>query len=99
MAHDFGIMNKRTRRTEWFFGYANALMYRAFGEEQHNAGCSGDGAEVIKTFQETKEALDKAIAEFDQMGYPDPTRLDEIKAFRKAMNEDEPTDLYVVGFQ
>ena len=77
MAHDFGIRNTKRKEYAYFFGYANGLMYEAFGEQKHNAIFSGDNGTEIKTREETEKALDYAIKTFDGMGYPDPSRLDK----------------------
>lgn len=98
MAHDFGIRNTKKKEFYFFFGYADGLMYRAFGEEKHDAFVSGDNGTEIKTKAETERALDMAISEFNSMDYPDPDRMDEIKQFRKEMEEDEPTDTYEVWY-
>lgn len=98
MAHDFGIRNKKNDKWSFFFGYANGIMYDAFGEQKHNFGISGDGGRETKTKQDVMFALDDAIAEFDRMNYPDPTRLDEIKKFRKDMKSDEDTDTYEIWY-
>ena len=98
MAHDFGIRNTKKKGFSYFFGYAEGLMYRAFGEEKHNRGISGDNGTEIKTKAETERALDRAIIEFDGMCYPDPTRLDDIKAFRREMANDGPTDTYEIWY-
>jgi hypothetical protein len=98
MAHDFGIRNTKKEKYSYFFGYAGGLMYRAFGEIKHDMGISGDNGTEIKTKAETERALDRAIKEFDGMGYPDPTRLDDIKKFRQEMAADEPTDTYEIWF-
>lgn len=98
MAHDFGIRNKGKKNWAWFFGYADGLMYRAFHEEKHNAFVSGDNGMEIKSKKETEEALDWAIDTFNNMRYPDPTRLDEIKDFRKQMVSDDNNDTYQIWF-
>jgi hypothetical protein len=97
MAHDFGICNKRKKNYTFFFGYADALMYRAFGEQRPNI-FSGNGDKREKTKAEAEKALDYAIREFDRMGYPDPTRMDDIKQFRKEMLSDPDNDTYEVFF-
>lgn len=98
MAHDFAIRNKKNKDWKYFFGFAQGLMYHAFHEEKHFAMVSGDGGAEDKNKQETEKALDWAIQTFDRMGYPDPTRLDEIKQFRKDMVKDPATDTYQVYF-
>ena len=98
MAHDFGINNKRKKNYTFFFGYADGLMYRAFNEQKHDAIFSGDGGKEEKTKAETEKALDFAIKEFDRMGYPDPSRMDDIKQFRKEMLSDPEGDTYEVFF-
>lgn len=98
MAHDFGIRELSHKDWAFFFGYANGLMYRAFGEEKHALHFSGDNSRVVKTKAETVKALDKAISEFDSMNYPDPTRLDEIKKFRKDIENDDERKLYEIWF-
>ena len=98
MAHDFGIRNTKKREFSYFFGYADGLMYRAFDEQKHDNVISGDNGTETKTKAETERALDRAIKEFDGMGYPDPTRLDDIKKFRQEMADDEPTDTYEIWF-
>lgn len=98
MAHDFGIRNKKKKEFTYFFGYANGLMYRAFNEQKHDAIFSGDNGIETKTKEETEKALDKAIREFDNMNYPDPNRLDDIKKFRQDMAGDDPNDMYEIWY-
>ena len=98
MAHDFGIRNTKRKEYAYFFGYANGLMYEAFGEQKHNAIFSGDNGTEIKTREENEKALDYAIKTFDGMGYPDPSRLDAIKKFREDMAHDGAQDLYEIWF-
>lgn len=98
MSHDFGIRNKKKKNWAWFFGFANGLMYRAFHEEKHFAVFSGDNGMETKSKEETENALDWAIDTFDHMGYPDPTRLDEIKKFRKEMSNDNFNDTYEIWY-
>lgn len=98
MAHDFGIRNTKKKDFSYFFGYADGLMYHAFHEEKHNTGFSGDNGTETKTKQETEKALDWAIQTFDKMNYPDPTRLDDIKKFRKEMVNDADTDTYQIWY-
>ena len=98
MAHDFGIRNIKQKEYTYFFGFANGLMYRAFGEQKHYAFVSGDNGRETKSKEETEKALDWAIQAFDTMGYPDPHRLDDIKKFRQEMKNDEPADTYEVWF-
>lgn len=98
MAHDFGIKNTKKKDFSFFFGYADGLMYRAFGEEKHDAFVSGDNGTEIKTKEETEKALDRAISEFNGMDYPDPDRMDEIKQFRKDMANDDPNDTYLIWY-
>ncbi len=98
MAHDFGIRNTKRKDFSWFFGYANGLMYGAFGEHKHDAGVSGDNGREIKSKAETEKALDIAIRIFDAMHYPDPHRLDEIKAFRLEMANDASGDTYKIWY-
>lgn len=38
MAHDFGIRNTKKKGFAYFFGYANGLMYKAFGDQKHDMG-------------------------------------------------------------
>lgn len=98
MAHDFGIRNTKKKEFTYFFGYAGGLMYHAFGEEKHDNFFSGDNGTETKTKAETERALDWAIKKFDCMGYPDPTRLDDIKRFRQEMVNDDPSDLYEIWY-
>ena len=98
MAHNFAIKNTKKDGYTFFFGYANGLMYRAFGEQKHDAVFSGDNGEEIKTKKETEEALDNAIKWFDMKDYPDPTRMDEIKQFRKDMDNDAPDSTYLISY-
>ena len=98
MAHDFGIRNTKKREFAYFFGYANGLMYKAFGDQKHDMGLSGDNKTELKTREETIKALDCAIEKFDKMGYPDDTRMDDIKEFRRSMENDPLTDTYEVWY-
>lgn len=99
MAHDFGIRNK-TKQGKWsfFFGYAEGIMYEVFNEWEHNRGVSGDNTTLEKSKEVTEKALDRAISEFDRMGYPDPTRMDDIKEFRKTMDENGEDDVYEIWY-
>lgn len=98
MSHDFGIRNTKKREYTYFFGYADGLMYRAFGDQKHDMGLSGDNGVELKSKAETERALDRAIAEFDSMAYLDSKRLDDIKQFRQDMAGDDPTDTYEVWY-
>lgn len=98
MAHDFGIRNMKQREFAYFFGYANGVMYKAFGDQKHDMGVSGDNKTEVKTREETIKALDWAIDQFDKMGYPDDTRMDEIKKFRQSIEKDPATDMYEVWY-
>ena len=98
MAHDFGIRNTKKKEFTYFFGYANGLMYKAFGDQKHDMGMSGDNKTELKTREETIRALDGAIEKFDKMGYPDVTRMDDIKEFRRSMENDPLTDTYEVWY-
>ncbi len=73
-------------------------MYKAFDEEKHDRGFSGDNGTERKTKKETVNALDWAINQFDFMNYPDPTRMDVIKEFRKRMVDDDPSDIYEIWY-
>ena len=53
---------------------------------------------LVKSYEETIRALDSAIKQFDNMGYPDPTRMDELKKFRRSMDNDSATDTYEVWY-
>lgn len=99
MAHDFCIRNiKKEGSKAYFFGFANGLMYHAFGDKHHYAGVSGDNGKELKTKFQVEKALDWAIAQFDTMGYPDPYRLNDIKRFRKEMVNDSFEDMYEVWY-
>ena len=99
MAHDFGIRNK-TKQSKWsfFFGYAQGLMYKVFNAWEHCGFLSGDNEVLEKSKEVTVKSLDRAIKEFDQMNYPDPLRMDDIKEFRKAMDKDGENDVYEIWY-
>lgn len=99
MAHDFGIRNK-TKQGKWsfFFGYAKGVMYEVFNAWEHNRGLSGDNMKLEKPKDVTEKALDRAIREFDRMNYPDQSRMDDIKEFRKAMDSDGENDIYEIWY-
>lgn len=69
MAHDFGITYKDD--VAYFCGYCNGIMYHVFRAEEHDAWVSGDNGKEKVTVREAKQALSKAIAYFDKIGYPD----------------------------
>lgn len=72
----------------YFFGYAEGLMYIAFNATEHCYGFSGDGKEITISREEALKGLKKAITKFDTIDYPDPTRMDDIKAFYARMETD-----------
>lgn len=98
MAHDFYIMNIRTRKMASFFGYADGVMYKAFDAQEHDRGCSGDGWQGRVDKGKTKAALAFATTYFDNMNYLDPKRMDDIKKFAKDMEQDEDNDIYAICF-
>ena len=99
MAHDFFIKNsKKSKKGVFFHGFANGLMYRAFQEQKHNAGSSGDSGIEYKTKDETMKALNWAISVFDKMQYADANGMDKIKKFFAAMANDPSTDTYLIWF-
>lgn len=59
---------------------------------------AGDNKTELKTHEETIKALDCAIEKFDKMGFPDDTRMDDIKEFRRSMENDPLTDTYEVWY-
>lgn len=99
MAHDFGIKNK-TKNGEfaYFFGYLNGFLYKAFGDQKHDRVISGDNGTEIKTRAEVVRALDIAIDVFNASNYPDPDRMNELKEFRKRMEDDDENDVYIVWY-
>ncbi len=98
MAHAFFIKNKKSKKGVFFHGFANGLMYRAFNEQKHNAGGSGDGGIEYKTKAETLTALSWAINVFDKMRYPDAQGMDKIKKFFAGMANDPSTDTYIIWY-
>ncbi len=98
MAHDFEIRTKDKKRTAYFFGYCNAVMYRAFHHPECDAGISGCDAKFTITKNETLRGLSKAIRLFDRSHYPDPTRMDDIKSFYTQCLADSDDTEYVIWF-
>ena len=93
MSHDFIIhaLNEHGNvvKRGYFFGLANGIAYTCFPHgEKHFAGVSGDGRGEIITQNEAIQGLEKFIAAFDAMNYPDPTRADELKDFLKWVRGD-----------
>lgn len=93
MAHDFSITyenekkGEEANRTAWFSGFCNGILYEVFEMQHHYAGVSGDGQEEETTLEDARRSLDLAIDYFDNWSnYPDPTRMDEIKEFRKFLD-------------
>lgn len=89
MAHNFLIQYKEDddEYIAVFRGYCNGIMYKAFGMETHDMIVSGDGFTTSISVVDAKMALDKAVKDFDESEYPDPHRLDNIKAFRQKMDQ------------
>ncbi len=98
MAHDFKIKNRRTGKDAWFFGYADALIYKKFKEVNRDAGVSGDGTSTTKTRKVVARALNQIIDSIEH-NYPDPNRADDLKSFLKAVvHDDKMTDIYELYF-
>ena len=96
MAHDFRISYKDDKA--YFFGYCNGVMYHVFHAEAHDAIFSGDNGRERVTVKEAKRALSAAINYFDKSGYPDPKRMDDIKAFRSRLNKYPNDDLCEIWY-
>lgn len=92
MAHDFSIRVKSSTERDkvaYFFGYANGVMYKAFGHPECNMMFSGSGVEIDIDRKTAVKSLKAAISLFSQMDYPDPKRMDDLKAFLKRIEDGE----------
>lgn len=86
MAHDFEIRALDEQGSvvnrAFFFGFAHGIAYTCFPHgTEHFAGVSGDGHGVVIPREDAVRSLEKFIETFDAMGYPDPSRADDLKAF------------------
>ncbi len=82
-----------------FFGYAEGIMYRAFGMEEHCMGWSGDNVDIEIDRNTAIKGISKAIELFNQINYPDPKRMDEIKAFyQRMLNEFKDYQEYIICY-
>lgn len=83
----------------YFFGYAEGIMYRAFGMEEHCMGWSGDNVKITIDRDTAIKGVSKAIELFYQINYPDPTRADEIKTFyQRMLNEFKDYQEYIICY-
>lgn len=57
MAHDFSCTSS-IDQTKFFFGYANGVVYDAFGARAFDAGSSGNGQSKPVTADEIREAIE-----------------------------------------
>ena len=57
MAHDFSCTSS-IDQTEYFFGYANGVVYDAFNARAFNAGPSGSGHSKAVTADEIRAAIE-----------------------------------------
>lgn len=94
MAHSFAITYEGKKNGNpaferaYFFGFCNGIMYEVFEMQHHYAGASGDGCIEEVTLDNAKSSLDLAIDYFDNWSnYPDPSRMNDIKNFRKYLDE------------
>jgi len=105
MAHDFGISRKKagTERPDWenttyFFGYCNAVMYKAFHHLECDMVISGSNDSFVISKTEMQNGLKEAIKLFDLSNYPDPKRMDDIKRFLQETEKDNNETEYVIWF-
>lgn len=83
----------------YFFGYAEGIMYRAFGMEEHCMGWSGDNAKIEIDRTTAIKGISKAIQLFNQINYPDPKRADDLKVFyQRMMNEFKDYQEYIICY-
>lgn len=83
----------------YFFGFAEGILYKAFGMENHCMGCSGDNEEITLDRNTAIKGITKAIELFYQLDYPDPNRIDELKVFhQKMLNEFKDYKEYIICY-
>lgn len=84
MSHEFYIRAKGAdiKTAGYFAGLANGLLYEAFGMKYHFMGVSGDNVPEIISREKAIEGLDKALAKWPDLHYPDPKRIDHLRHFR-----------------
>lgn len=91
MAHDFMIrvVNEEYKYIPddeaFFYGFAEGIFYEAFHCEHHAMLFSGDGENIVINYQTALDGLKTAIQRFNEIDYPDPSRIFEIKEFYKRM--------------
>lgn len=83
----------------YFFGYAEGIMYLAFNMESHCMGFSGDNIDIEIDRETALKGISKAIEYYDKSNYPDPTKMDDIKAFCQRMqNEFKDYPKYIICY-
>ena len=80
-----------------FDGFANGFLYRAFNALDHFAGVSGDAVPIITNGIDAMAGLEIAINMWNEINYPDPHRMDELKAFFER-HKNEKTDNFLMIF-
>lgn len=106
MAHEFEIRKKGVDPDNmtygvdnaYFFGFCEGVMYQAFKHPEANGGMSGYNVEFVISKAAALKGLDKAIKAFNQSDYPDKTRMDDIKTFRKNMLTDKSSQKYIICY-
>ena len=103
MAHDFSIRVKGSTEREkvaYFFGYANGMMYEAFGHPECNMMLSGSGEEIDIDRKTAEKGLKAAISMLSQIDYPDTKRIDDLKAFLKRIeNGDISEEQFTIAYR
>lgn len=72
----------------FFYGFAEGIFYEAFNCQHHAMFFSGDGEIITISYQRALDGLKTAIQRFNEIDYPDPSRIDEIKEFYERMETD-----------
>ena len=94
MSHDFSIERKKDKKVAFFFGYADAVLYKSFHCEEYNNHFSGSNEGKTISKKGAENALNKIINSEEIKNYPDPERINDIKDFYnnvvlKSKEEDE----------
>lgn len=103
MAHDFIVAwlddEERVKARADFYGYAEAVFYKAFDAESFDAGISGSGESKIITQEEAKDGLLFALNSDAITNYPDPNRIDAVRNFyEEYVKNADSSEKFVVWF-
>lgn len=82
----------------FFYGYAGGIFYKAFHCENHDMCLSGDEEIIMISYKRALAGLKTAIELFNQINYPDPSRIDEIKEFYERMETDYKDQWFEICF-